>query len=132
MSEVDRLDRHRLNAFERDGRTFLRCDALGCNESHPIEHEMLGEESFGTGRWMGWLYLDLNRPDLFDREFRFCQVSCALWWLESNTSHRYEKVREPLGPLDRALRSPNDALARKRSGLGRAGATLTDEGGSHE
>lgn len=90
---------------------MLRCDALGCNETHPLDHEMLGEPSFGTGRWLGWVYLDLNRPDLFPRELRFCSVRCCQWWLDREVVTR---LHEPLSPLDVALRRPYDMVARKR------------------
>lgn len=97
----------------------VRCDGLGCRESHPLDHEALGEECFGTGRWCGWLYLDLNRPDLYSDVMRFCSVACCMWWLEKQTmNQQYERRRNDLTPLDRALRRPNDEVARKRAGLG--------------
>jgi hypothetical protein len=99
-------DRH----VEREGQ--VRCDALGCTETHPLEHEALGEPSFGTGRWLGWVYLDLNRPDLFGRPLRFCSVSCCQWWLEREVITRGNR---PLSPLDEALRAPDDQLKRRRA-----------------
>lgn len=97
---------------EKDGR--ILCDALGCEEAHPLDHEMLGEPSFTTGRWLGWVYLDLNRPDLFERVLRFCSVSCCQWWLEREVITR---GRRPVTPLDEALRRPSDEVARRRAGL---------------
>lgn len=102
---------HRLNntrTAERSG--IIRCDTFGCNETHPIDHEALGEPSFGTGRWLGWVYLDLNRPDLFERQLRFCSVNCCRWWLEREIVTR---GTEQISPLDKALRSPHDEVARK-------------------
>lgn len=90
------------------------CDAFGCQETHPLDHEMLGEPSFLTGRWLGWVYLDLNRPDLFDRILRFCSVSCCQWWLEREVITRGKR---PISPLDEALRRPSDEMARRRAGL---------------
>jgi hypothetical protein len=88
----------------------IRCDAMWCEESHPIDHECIGEPSFATGRWLGWVYLDLNRPDLFERELRFCSVRCAQWWLDREVVLR---VPRDLSPIDRALRSPADAVQRQ-------------------
>lgn len=101
----------------RGGR--VRCDAAGvggCEETHPLEHELLGDPSFGTGRWLGWVYLDINRPDLLDRELRFCSVGCCTWWLDRQilTAGRREKTA-----LDRALRRPQDEVQRARAGLQR-------------
>lgn len=59
----------------------IHCDALGCRETHPVRHEDLGKPGFGIGRWLGWLYLDLNRPDLRDRPLRFCSTWCLRSWL---------------------------------------------------
>lgn len=100
---------------ERDG--IVRCDAFGCEETHPLDHESLGEECFGTGRWLGWVYLDLNRPDLFERVFRFCCVRHALYWMERECVSMRSIVQDPT-PLDRALRSPTDEMARRSAGLG--------------
>lgn len=97
-----------------DSKGLVHCDAFGCNETHPLEHDCLGEPCFGSGRWLGWVYLDPNRPDLFPRELRFCSVRCALWWMEREAVTWH--VREPT-PLDLALRSPNDVVARRRAGL---------------
>lgn len=91
---------------------YLRCDAFGCEERHPVVHECLGEECFGTGRWLGWVYLDLNRPDLFARTLRFCSVSCCQWWLEREAITRGKR---PSSPLDEALRAPADETARRRA-----------------
>lgn len=106
-----------LGSGIKDGRVF--CDALGCPESHPLEHEGLGEESFGTGRWLGWLYIDLNRPDLVERSLRFCSVHCTLWWLERECVTTSGQRTQ--SPLDEALRRPNDELARARAGLAKKG-----------
>lgn len=94
---------------------YLKCDGFGCDERHPLEHECLGEPSFGTGRWLGWIYVDFNRPDLWDREFRFCSVVCLEHWLERESISR---ARRTPTALDIALRSPQDEVARKRAGLG--------------
>lgn len=102
--EMRARDRH------ADKNGVIRCDTFGCNESHPIDHEMLGEESFATGRWLGWIYLDLNRPDLFHRPLRFCSVRCAQWWLDRESVTR---AQAPLSPLDEALRSPTDEIKRR-------------------
>lgn len=101
----------------KDG--MLRCDAYGCEEKHPIDHEALGQESYETGRWLGWVYLDLNRPDLFPRPLRFCSVRCCQWWLEREIITR---MGEPLSPLDEALRAPADEMKRRRAGLGKGNA----------
>jgi hypothetical protein len=67
----------------------IACDALGCGESYPIDHDMLGDPGFAPGRWPGWLYLDINREDLFTREMRFCSVMCLEYWIAHETvSHR--------------------------------------------
>lgn len=99
---------------------WIRCDAFGCDERHPLEHEDLGEECFGTGRWLGWIYVDLNRPDLFPRDLRFCSVQCAQWWFDREVITRHT---QPLSPLDEALRAPNDVLKRKRAMKARHAAT---------
>ena len=91
---------------------LLHCDAFACKETHPLQHEHLGAESFGTGRWLGWLYLDLNRPDLWDREMRFCSVACLQHWLEMEI---VTKGKETVSALDEALRRPQDELARHRA-----------------
>jgi hypothetical protein len=49
---------------------MIHCDAFGCTETHPIEHEAMTEPGFRFGKWLGWLYLDINRPDLMDRQQR--------------------------------------------------------------
>lgn len=106
------MSAERITSGVREGR--IKCDGFGCPETHPLEHEALGEPSFGTGRWLGWLYVDLNRPDLFPRELRFCCTGCCVDWMQREvlTRVRYEPTA-----LDVALRSPEDALARKRAGL---------------
>lgn len=91
-------------------RGIIRCDALGCPEEHPLEHDELGEVGFDFGRWLGWIYIDLNRPDLFERQLRFCSISCACWWLQREVIGR---GRRPLSPLEVALNSPADRLARQ-------------------
>lgn len=108
-----------------DAEKKLYCDAYGCEECHPIDHEALGEPSFGTGRWLGWVYLDLNRPDLFPRELRFCSVRCCEWWLQREVITR---LNEPLSPLDEALRAPYDEVARRRAGLGPGAEAKTGTG----
>lgn len=104
------------------GETILH-GAVGQGIADPelLDHEMLGEPSFGTGRWLGWIYIDLNRPDLYgdDHVVRLCSVTCALWWLERECVKPRRVVAEDLTPLDRALRAPNDAVARRRAGLGK-------------
>ena len=90
----------------------LHCDGFGCGETHPLQHDHLGEMSFGTGRWLGWLYLDLNRLDLWDREMRFCSVACLQHWLEREI---VTKGKEAPTALDEALRRPQDELARRRA-----------------
>lgn len=95
---------------------MLRCDNYGCNETHPLDHDCLGEPSFGTGRWLGWIYVDMNRPDLFERELRFCGTSCLEGWLINLQYHRKNRTGFPR--LDEALRRPHDETARKRAGLG--------------
>jgi hypothetical protein len=99
-------DRH----LAEDG--VVRCDAWSCRESHPLEHDDLGEPSFGTGRWLGWLYVDLNRTDLLDRPLRFCSVSCCVWWMERESVTYGGRTTTP---LDEALRAPSDELKRKRA-----------------
>jgi hypothetical protein len=96
---------------------YLRCDGFGCNERHPLDHDCLGEPCFGTGRWLGWVYLDLNRPDLFPRELRFCGTQCLRDWLEREIQNRFDRIPVRTA-LDDALRAPHDEIARKRAGLG--------------
>lgn len=94
----------------------LNCDSLGCVESHPLDHELVGQPSFGTGRWLGWVYLDLNQPLLFQRPLRFCSVFCCARWLEM-ASYNGGRLNRPPTNLDIALGNPDDALARKRAGI---------------
>lgn len=110
---------------DRPNATHITCDAMGCDESHPIDHPDLGEECFGTGRWLGWVYLDLNRPDLLPRPLRFCSVACCVWWLERES---ITNGRRPLSPLDEAIRAPSDELKRKRAGLTTTRRAATNEG----
>ncbi len=93
----------------------IRCDALWCDESHPLDHDWLGRPSFETGRWLGWVYLDVNRPDLIDRPLRFCCGECLVWWIDNQTMLR-PKRRQP-SDMDLALREPADVMARRRVGL---------------
>jgi hypothetical protein len=72
----------------------IRCDAFGCDESHPLEHDAVGELGFDFGKWIGWIYIDLNRPDLFERPLRFCSCSCAQWWLEREVVTRRGRPRQ--------------------------------------
>ena len=73
----------------------IKCDAFGCNESHPLEHDAIGEPYFGIGKWLGWMYLDINRPDMFDRPLRFCSVACLLFWIGQNS-----KTESRIGPIE--------------------------------
>lgn len=59
------------------------CDNFGCDESYPKSHPDERHPGFVGGRWLGWFYLDINRPDLTDRELRFCDIRCLTWWLET-------------------------------------------------
>lgn len=88
-------------------RVVIRCDALGCRETHPILHENVGEPGYELGRWLGWVYLNLNNENLVDRELRFCSAHCCLWWLER------EIVRPQLTELDKALRSRDELAVRR-------------------
>lgn len=110
---MTRADRAHSDGLVKND-TYIRCDGFGCVETHPIDHELLGEPCFGTGRWIGWIYVDLNRPDLWDRELRFCGVRCLQWWLDKEI---ITWGRAPRTPLDDALRAPKDELARARAGL---------------
>lgn len=114
---AERKVRHEWNITE-DG--HVRCDMFGCYEWHPLDHESLGDESFGTGRWLGWLYLDLNRPDLYNRPMRFCSVQCCALWLERQAERPlFERgERRDTTALDRALRRPSDEVARRAANLG--------------
>lgn len=98
------------NAALREGGIYLRCDNIGCNETHPIDHEDLGQPEFEFGRWMGWMYLDLNREDLFGRAFRFCSTLCLADWLDAQIVGRGKR---PLSALDRALREPGNEVVRR-------------------
>lgn len=89
----------------------LQCDGPLCDERHPLVHEGLGDISFGVGRWLGWLYLDLNRPDIFPRELRFCGRFCLGRWLDRET---VTGSKHKLTALDRALRAPYDEVARRK------------------
>jgi hypothetical protein len=59
----------------------IHCDAFGCGETFPLVHEYLGTPCFTPGRFLGWIFLDINRPDLIDRELAFCGIRCCEWWL---------------------------------------------------
>lgn len=65
----------------------VRCDAFGCRERHPLNHKEIGKPGFALGKWLGWVYLDINRPDLIDRPLRFCSVLCLEHWLRMNAEH---------------------------------------------
>lgn len=107
---------HQLGAFIKNdgpnsGQIYLKCDSMGCNEVHPLIHEDLGEDGFATGRWPGWLYLDINRADLFARELRFCDARCLEWWLD-RVKFNFGHI-EP-SALSEALAKPHDETARAR------------------
>jgi hypothetical protein len=104
------------NSLKRYGAVHLRCDAFGCDEIHPLEHECLGDPGYGTGRWLGWLYLDLNRPDLFPVVLRFCSTFCLYHWIAQHESSGFGYRKKPT-KLDEALRAPCDEVARRRAGL---------------
>lgn len=99
----------------------ITCDAFGCGESHPVDFPERGEPGFEPGRWLGWLYLDLNLPHMFERELRFCDVACLVHWCDM---YRFKQVRE--FPLDkllkeerlsiRAAKTTGDQLALRRLG----------------
>jgi hypothetical protein len=72
----------------------ITCDAFGCIEAHPYKHECLGEPRFELGKWPGWVYLDLNRPDIMDRTLRFCGLRCMLHWMLMNS-----QTSNPVDPL---------------------------------
>lgn len=105
------------------GQAGLCCDTFGCDEWHPIDHDMLGEPSFEFGRWLGWLYLDANRPDMFPRVFRFCSVSCMEHWLGQQRIDRFKgrnlgsaQEYEPVPPwFEQALKLPKDEVTRRRA-----------------
>ena len=63
----------------------VHCDGLGCDETYPVDHEYVGRTGFTDGKWLGWLYLDINRPDLIDRPLAFCRVDCLDWWINAQT-----------------------------------------------
>lgn len=84
----------------KDSAAMVRCDGLGCDETHPEHHDAEGEPGFIGGRWQGWLYLDINRADLIGRPLRFCRVSCLDWWIHQSTM-----LDKPMGPLE-AGRTP--------------------------
>ena len=120
MSErAEAADRYTRQEWGITNNGQVRCDALGCTETHPLDHEGLGEDSFGTGRWIGWIYLDLNRPDLWTRPMHFCCVQCCAWWLERQAERPLFERGDPRGTtaLDRALRRPGDEVARRAAGL---------------
>lgn len=84
--------------------TVCRCDGILCNESHPLQHEDLGEPGFAPGRWPGWIYVDLNRPD-FPRDLRFCGVLCLEAWMEHMRDREYTtRLDAYLGQLDARAR----------------------------
>jgi hypothetical protein len=59
---------------------LVHCDGVGCEETYPRFHDENGP-GFTDGKWLGWFYLDLNRPDLRTGPLRFCGMRCLLWWL---------------------------------------------------
>jgi hypothetical protein len=83
----------------------IRCDAFGCIESHPAIHDEMDEQGFEPGYWLGWLYLDLNRPDLSWRPLRFCGTSCLMHWVQMH------RERPQVTALDLLLR---DEIAMQR------------------
>lgn len=88
----------------------IRCDAWGCDESYPLDHDCLGEVDFPPGRWPGWLYLTVQYAALNWRELRFCDARCMRWWLDRACERRYQP-----GHLDRLIDD-----ARERGDLGPA------------
>lgn len=91
----------------------IRCDGFGCTESHPIDHPTVGKDGFGLGRWVGWVYLDLNRTDLFDRPLRFCTIACMTDWCEFAT--RRSHLTPQRHPFDDLLaRTPVDEVDQQR------------------
>lgn len=88
----------------------ITCDAWGCDESYPLDHDALGEPDFPPGRWPGWLYLTVQYAALNWRELRFCDARCMQWWLDMASERRYRP-----GHLDKLI----DA-ARERGDLGPA------------
>lgn len=79
----------------------IHCDAFGCEETYPVHHPQEIEEGFRFGKWLGWVYLDINRPDIIDRPFRFHDALCLRWWIERETmtNRRWEKRELPPTPL---------------------------------
>lgn len=71
----------------------VRCDALGCIETHPVEHEFEGQPGFTRGRWAGWVYLDINDPHLSMRPLRFCSYWCLRYWLEDIEHAQRQRAR---------------------------------------
>lgn len=63
-----------------DTEELITCDNATCEESYPRFHEERGP-GFDNGKWLGWFYLDLNRPDLHNGPLRFCGFHCLIWWL---------------------------------------------------
>lgn len=76
----------------------IKCDAFGCEESFPLEHEALGETGFALGKWLGWVFVDFNRPDLFDRQMRFCSLLCLLSWIRLNASYANTLLNTRVSP----------------------------------
>lgn len=69
----------------------IRCDAFGCDETHPIDHDCVGQPGFALGKWCGWFYLDINRPDIINRTLRFCSFGCLKHWLHNNAVDPHAK-----------------------------------------
>lgn len=72
--------------MKRKGR--IACDAMGCDETYPLDHECVTEPGFRFGKWLGWLYLDINRPDLFTDQLAFCSPGCLTWWVATKMQSR--------------------------------------------
>lgn len=92
---------------------LIRCDNYGCDETYPLHHENEGDPGFEDGKWLGWFYLDLNRPDLIARGLRFCDIRCLRWWLDATTQANKSPQRPGIyDPTPRVL----DEVAIRRRG----------------
>ena len=97
----------------------VRCDGLGCAETYPRFHTETGP-GFDDGKWLGWVYLDLNRRDLTTRPLRFCGMRCLTWWLYE-TDSAWKPVR-----TSESLETTRDTLI---SAMARRGRRLDARGG---
>lgn len=90
------------------------CDGFGCGESYPKVHEDEGKPGFQSGKWLNWVYLDINRPDLAAAPLKFCDLYCLDGWMRSQPSY----MRMPL-VTDRSAydvpSAPVDVLRQRRS-----------------